>query len=446
VAVHEARDELPQIAHVARVLAALEVLAHRVVEGGGLGAGAELRHEVVRERHHVLAPLAQRRERARHRGHAVVQVAPEAPRLHLGAQVAVGRAHQAEVGAPPRVAAHALVRALLHGAQELRLLRRRELAELVEEERAAVGERERAVARADGAGEGTPLVAEQLAPRELGDERRAVHEHEVALARPPVERVHEAREQLLPGPRLAGEEHGHVGEERGLDDLTEHAPPRGRRADERVAHERRGDDAVDLRPPPQPRGDRRRVGRAVPRHDVGGAVGEQPPGERRERRGGHARRGQHATAPRRAQRADARAHRVRARREDDHARGVVGGRVLRVVERVGHDLGSRQRGDERALVARRAAVGDEGTTRQRAAGRGAHRSSRARAAGARRTSGETAPVGLLRPEAGQVCPAFARDERTTRVAGRATPPLARGGARERFDARGMARSSAPPRQ
>ena len=60
------------------------------------------------------------------------------------------------------MAAHALELALLQHAQEGDLDRRRQLADLVEEDRAAGGQLEAALAALQSAGEGSPLVAEQL--------------------------------------------------------------------------------------------------------------------------------------------------------------------------------------------------------------------------------------------------------------------------------------------
>ena len=60
------------------------------------------------------------------------------------------------------VIADALEHALLQHAQQLHLHRRAHVADLVEEQRAALGDLEAALAGGDGAGEGAPLVAEQL--------------------------------------------------------------------------------------------------------------------------------------------------------------------------------------------------------------------------------------------------------------------------------------------
>ena len=72
------------------------------------------------------------------------------------------------------LAADALELALLQHAQQLGLHRRRDVADLVEEQRAAVGELEAAELALDGAGERALLVAEQLALEQRLGERAAV--------------------------------------------------------------------------------------------------------------------------------------------------------------------------------------------------------------------------------------------------------------------------------
>src|SRR5439155_22559706 len=66
----------------------------------------------------------------------------------------------------------------LEEAQELHLRRPRDLAHLVEEERAAVRLLEAAFAATDGAGERALLVSEELALEQRLRERRAVQTHE----------------------------------------------------------------------------------------------------------------------------------------------------------------------------------------------------------------------------------------------------------------------------
>ena len=81
---------------------------------------------------------------------AVVEVLAEAPLAHGRAQVLVGRRHQPQVDLhrPP---AQPLDLALLQHAQQLHLDVRRDLADLVEEQRAAVGLHEAPVVALDRA-------------------------------------------------------------------------------------------------------------------------------------------------------------------------------------------------------------------------------------------------------------------------------------------------------
>ena len=111
----------------------------------------------------------------------VVEVLAERSFLHRLLQVDVGRGNQPEVGLDRVRAADALDLALLDGAQQLRLQLVPQVADLVEEQRAAAGQLELAELLADGAGERALLVPEQRALDQLlrnrgqvdGDERRA---------------------------------------------------------------------------------------------------------------------------------------------------------------------------------------------------------------------------------------------------------------------------------
>ncbi len=81
------------------------------------------------------------------------------------------------------LAAERAERPLLQHAQQLGLRGRRHLGDLVEEQRAAVGEFEAALAARDGAGERALLVAEQLALEQRVRDGRAVERHERLPAR-----------------------------------------------------------------------------------------------------------------------------------------------------------------------------------------------------------------------------------------------------------------------
>ena len=166
VAVGDAHRQAAQVADVAGIAAGDEQLTDDVVDVGRVGAWLGLAEEVAgtggsRRR----AALAQARQVHRAAGDAVVEVAAERPGGALGGQVAVGRAHQAEVARAPHVAADALVRALLDDAQQFGLQRNGQLADLVEEQRAPVGQLERSLARGRRAGERAALVTEELAAR-----------------------------------------------------------------------------------------------------------------------------------------------------------------------------------------------------------------------------------------------------------------------------------------
>ena len=100
-------------------------------------------------------------------------------------QVAVGGGDDADVGVQHARAAEAHELALLEHAQQLGLHRRRHLADLVEEQHAAVGLLDAARLGGDRAGERAALVAEQLRLEQLVGQRRAVDgdERPVAAAR-----------------------------------------------------------------------------------------------------------------------------------------------------------------------------------------------------------------------------------------------------------------------
>ena len=114
---------------------------------------------------------------------AVEEVLAEAPGLHLGGEIAVRRGDDADVDlhvlAGRRGAGS--ISSCEH-AEELHLEVQRQLADLVEEERAAVGLLEEAAAVGRRVGERALLVAEELALEEVlgdgaavdGDERRAL--------------------------------------------------------------------------------------------------------------------------------------------------------------------------------------------------------------------------------------------------------------------------------
>ena len=93
----------------------------------------------------VLGPLAQRRDLDARDRQAEVQIGAERPLVGLGAQVAVGGGDDADVDLDVFLAAEAAERAALEHAEQGRLHRQRQLADLVQEDRAAVRQLERAL-------------------------------------------------------------------------------------------------------------------------------------------------------------------------------------------------------------------------------------------------------------------------------------------------------------
>ena len=139
----------------------------------------------------------------------VIEVLAEAAVGDHLVEVAVGGGDEADVGPDRVVAAEALEPAVLQEAEHLGLGGRRHVADLVEEDGAAVGLLELADPAAVGAGEGALLVAEELALQEgLGD-GGAVDGQEGGLAAEAV-LIDGPGDQFLAGPALAGDQDGHV--------------------------------------------------------------------------------------------------------------------------------------------------------------------------------------------------------------------------------------------
>ena len=163
--------------------------------------------EVLGEERNVLAPLAQGRERNRHHLQAVEEVLAKAAATHQLLEITVRRGDDPDVDLDPLLAADALDLVLLQHAQELRLHRRADVADLVEEDRAAARLLEESLLLADGAGEGAAHVAEELALEQRVRERPTVDRDEAGAgaAAVPVQR---RRDELLPGAALALDEDG----------------------------------------------------------------------------------------------------------------------------------------------------------------------------------------------------------------------------------------------
>ncbi len=107
-------------------------------------------------------------------------------------------------------------------AQQLGLQARRQIADLVEEERAPFGNLDAAGLIAQRVREGALGVAEELAREELLSEGGAVHGDEGSIA-PGALQMHGAREHALARAALAPEQHRHVRLRRAPHDFDDRA-------------------------------------------------------------------------------------------------------------------------------------------------------------------------------------------------------------------------------
>ncbi len=177
---------------------------------------------MLRERGDVLAPGAERREAEADDGKPEVEVLAKAPVVHVLGEVAIRRSDDAHVDLPDRVAADAPDLAVLEDAEELRLQRRGKLADLVEEDGAALGLLEDAGAVRDRPAEGAPEVTEELTFDQVLGDAAAVDgdERPLRTARQVVDRP---RDDLLPRPGLPFDEDDRLRGRRALDHPVEAA-------------------------------------------------------------------------------------------------------------------------------------------------------------------------------------------------------------------------------
>ena len=116
------------------------------------------------------------------------------------------RRDDAHVAANGPIAADPLETALLQHAQQLDLHLQRHVADLIEEQRAALGEFEASEAGRQRAGEGALFVTEQLAFQKIGGNRAAIDRHE-RMPGAPGQFMDVAGDHFLAGSRLAENQH-----------------------------------------------------------------------------------------------------------------------------------------------------------------------------------------------------------------------------------------------
>src|SRR5690606_21592159 len=126
--------------------------------------------------------FAQRHGLDRKHAQSEVEILPEAALVNLVSQVPVRGGDDPDIDLARLLLADALERAFLNHPKQLALKLERNLADLVEEQRAAVGELEAADAIAERAREGAAHVPEELALEEIPRDRCAVHANQWTLA------------------------------------------------------------------------------------------------------------------------------------------------------------------------------------------------------------------------------------------------------------------------
>ena len=205
----------------------------QAVDQRGLTGPTQLALEEVYEQpRDVVATLAQRGDPQLVGGEAVIERRTKAAvESHL-LEVGVRRGDHPDIDPPGGPAPERLDLAGLEHAQERGLDLDGRLADLVEEEGAAVRLPEVSVARAERAGEGAARVAKQLRGGHLGRQRGHVDRDE-GLGGARRGGVQRPRDQLLAGPRLAAQEHGDL-QARDRGDLRAHAMDRRALADQAV--------------------------------------------------------------------------------------------------------------------------------------------------------------------------------------------------------------------
>ena len=153
--------------------------------------------------------LPQGRQMNRIDAQAVIQVGPEAALRDRRLEVMMGGGNHANIHTLRARGSHALEFPFLQNAEKLHLNLRRQVTDLVQEDRAAVGQLEAPLPHPHGAGERAFLMAEQLAFDERRRKRGAVDPHQRARM-PPAPFVQRPGEQFLAGSGRAQQQHARV--------------------------------------------------------------------------------------------------------------------------------------------------------------------------------------------------------------------------------------------
>src|SRR6056297_1608078 len=181
---HGAFHHVLEFTYVARPAPALELPCLLLADRQPIAAEfvAEAIHAVNSQRENVGLALPQGRDRYREYAQPVIKVLPESTRFNLGAEVPVGSGNNANIDRDGPVVTDRFELVFLKYAQQLALKRQRNLADLVQEQRAAVGELHAPDPVAMGAGERALDVTEELAFEQVLGHRGAVDPDQGTIA------------------------------------------------------------------------------------------------------------------------------------------------------------------------------------------------------------------------------------------------------------------------
>jgi hypothetical protein len=170
----------------------------------------KLRHEMLDQQRQIALAIAQRRQLDGHHKQPVVEVLAEFALLHHLLQIAVGGRDQTHIRLHRLLPAHPLKFTLLEHAQNLHLGGRLDLADFIQEQRAAVRQLKTPAPPLRGPGEGALLVAEQFALQQRGRQGRAMHGH-IRPARARAQPMNGVGHQFLAGAALPLHQHRGAG-------------------------------------------------------------------------------------------------------------------------------------------------------------------------------------------------------------------------------------------
>ncbi len=201
-----------QLADIAGPVQALELLGGAGAEDLGLATQllGRLGEEVGHQDGYVLAALPQRRQVDTDDVEAVEQVLAEAPLADQFLQVLVGGGDDAHIDLGGGDPADPVEGPVGQDPQQPGLKLGGHVADLVEEQGAAVGLLEASLASRLGPGEGPALVAEQLGLQQVAGDGGHIQRNE-GLVRPRAVSVQGAGDQFLAGAGLAVDQHRDVG-------------------------------------------------------------------------------------------------------------------------------------------------------------------------------------------------------------------------------------------